>query len=82
MLPQKTQLPEHSDLIQVDYLTISKKSKKIPYKVFKEALQVILEICNRTTRRKIQRSFGKVLNALDSTTITVGILLSQKPYLL
>ena len=53
----------------VNYSTFSKKASDVPYYVFKKLFGLILEKCNRPTRRILNLS--KDLLAIDSTTVTV-----------
>lgn len=58
-------------LRQVDHSTISKKAKDVPYEVFKRLLQLMIELCNRPTRRSL--GIPKELLVIDSTQVTVGL---------
>ena len=59
-----------SGLPKADYSTFAKKAKDVPFPLFKRIFQLLLEKCNRPTRRQLR--FPKELLLIDSTTITVG----------
>ena len=61
---------EACGLRQMNYSTISKKAKEVPFAVFKQLLDVVMKKCNRTTRRRL--GLPKELLAVDSTTISAG----------
>lgn len=54
----------------VDYSTISKKAAYVDYKIAKKLFEILINKCNRSTRRVLK--LPKDLLAVDSTTITVG----------
>lgn len=56
-------------LPKVDYSTLSKKAKEVPYEVFLELFYIIFSKINRKSRRKIASKCGRVLKAVDSTRI-------------
>lgn len=57
-------------LPSIDYSTISKKAKDVPFEIFKDLFALACSRCNRNIRRKL--NFPKELLLVDSTTITVG----------
>lgn len=57
-------------LSRADHSTISKKAKSVPFEVFKQLLQLLIQKCNRPTRRRLR--IPKELLVVDSTSITVG----------
>lgn len=54
----------------VDHSTLSKKAKHVPYELFKRLLTILIELCNRKTRRSL--GIPKELLIVDSTQVTVG----------
>lgn len=58
------------NLEPVDHSTFSKKASEVPYELFKKLFHLLLDKCNRETRRAL--GFPDNLLAIDSTTITVG----------
>ncbi|WNS41140.1 IS4 family transposase [Paenibacillus sp. MMS20-IR301] len=54
----------------VNYSTLSKKAKAVPFSVFKRLLNLMLGLCNRKTKRTL--GIPKDLLIVDSTTISVG----------
>jgi hypothetical protein len=58
------------NLERVDHSTFSKKASAVPYELFKKLFHLLLEKCNRKTRRSL--NLPKGILAIDSTTITVG----------
>jgi len=58
------------NLERVDHSTFSKKASEVPYELFKKLFHLLLEKCNRKTRRSL--NFPEDILAIDSTTITVG----------
>ena len=58
------------NLESVDHSTFSKKAGEVPYELFKKLFHLLLDKCNRATRRALD--FPEELLAVDSTTITVG----------
>lgn len=54
----------------VDHSTLSKKAKDVPFELFKRLLDLMIERCNRSIRRKL--GIPKGLLVVDSTKITVG----------
>lgn len=58
------------NLETVDHSTFSKKASAVPYELFKKLFHLLLEKCNRKTRRAL--NIPKDILAIDSTTITVG----------
>lgn len=79
--PSQEERKKHPELCHADYSTISKKAKDVPFAIFKQTLHEILKQCNRKTRRHIHQRTGKILCALDSTTMTVGLTrLPWAPY--
>src|SRR3954452_21529164 len=61
-------MKSHTDLVAVDYSTLSKKASEVPYSFFKELFHLFLGKCNRSTLRKLDLP----ILATDSTTMTVG----------
>lgn len=59
-----------SGLTLANYSTFSKKAKAVPFELFKRLFDLILQKCNRQTKRQLK--FPKELLLVDSTTITVG----------
>jgi len=57
-------------LPSIDYSTISKKSKDVPFEIFKDLFALDCSRCNRNIHGKL--NFPKELLLVDSTTITVG----------
>ena len=57
-------------LPKVNYSTLSKKAKEIPFEIFLCICNYILWKVNRATRRKINPVFSRLLAAIDSTCIT------------
>lgn len=57
-------------LVDVDHSTISKKMKELDYRLMKKALALVVDKCNRATRRSLK--IPKQLLLVDSTTMTVG----------
>lgn len=57
-------------LVAVDYSTLSKKMKELDYRLMKEAFALVVDKCNRATRRALK--IPNRLLLVDSTTITVG----------
>ncbi|MFD1179722.1 IS4/IS5 family transposase, partial [Paenibacillus puldeungensis] len=55
----------------VDHSTLSKKAKDVPFELFKRMLNLMISLCNRSTRRKL--AIPKELLLVDSTKITVGL---------
>lgn len=55
----------------VDHSTLSKKAKDVPFELFKRLLHLMIDLCNRKTRRAL--GIPKELLIVDSTTITVGL---------
>ncbi|MBA4496336.1 IS4 family transposase [Paenactinomyces guangxiensis] len=62
-------MKSHTDLVAVDYSTLSKKASEVPYSFFKELFHLFLGKCNRSTLRKLDLP----ILATDSTTMTVGV---------
>lgn len=60
-----------SGLRTVDHSTLSKKAKDVPFELFKRMLDLMIQLCNRATKRKL--GIPKDLLVVDSTKITVGI---------
>lgn len=56
-------------LPQVDYSTLSKKMKSIPFEIFIDCFYLIFEKCNRKNKRKIRSNCGRIIKAVDSTRI-------------
>lgn len=57
-------------LKNLDYSTLSKKAKEVPFEIFKDLLHLLVSRCNRPTRRRLR--LPKELLLIDSTQITVG----------
>ena len=57
-------------LVDIDHSTISKKMKKLDYRLMKQAFALIVDKCNRATRRALK--IPNRLLLVDSTTITIG----------
>ena len=57
-------------LPKVDYSTLSKKAKEIPFEIFLYICNHILAKSNRTTRRKMDPVISRMVAAIDSTCIT------------
>lgn len=53
-----------------DYSTLSKKAKEVPYEIFQELCNLILEKATRKYRRKLEPIAMRLLAAIDSTRIT------------
>lgn len=60
-----------SGLRAVNYSTLSKKAKDVPYELFKRLLHHMIGLCNRKTRRVL--GIPRELLIVDSTKITVGL---------
>lgn len=58
-------------LPKMDYSSLSKKAKDIPFEIFKQLFHLFVQKCNRRTQRKLK--FPKELLVTDSTKITVGV---------
>jgi hypothetical protein len=54
----------------VDYSTLSKKLGQLDYELMKQIFALIVQKCNRVTRRTLK--IPNWLLLIDSTTITVG----------
>lgn len=54
----------------VDHSTLSKKAKDVPFELFKQLLNLMIQLCNRSTRRRL--GIPQDLLLVDSTKITVG----------
>jgi len=67
---QGEQVASDFNLEKVNYSTFSKKAAEVPYELFKKLFYLLLEKCNRKTRRSL--NLPKDILAIDSTTITVG----------
>lgn len=61
---------DSSGLRPVDHSTLSKKAKDVPFELFKQLLNLMIDLCNRSTRRHL--GIPKALLLVDSTKITVG----------
>ncbi|MGO4546644.1 IS4 family transposase [Paenibacillus sp. 2TAB23] len=59
-----------SGLERVNYSTISKKAKEVPFELFKQLLSLMIKKCNRSARRRLR--IPKQLLVVDSTKITTG----------
>lgn len=57
-------------LVDVDHSTLSKKMKELDYQLMKETFAMVVDKCNRATRRDLK--IPNRLLLVDSTTITVG----------
>jgi hypothetical protein len=57
-----------SDLQAVDHTTICKKAGLVPYLIFKELFALLVQRCNRHTKRTLKLPFP--LYAVDATVIT------------
>lgn len=57
-------------LVSVDYSTLSKKLGQLDYQLMKRVFSLIVNKCNRVTRRALK--IPNQLLLVDSTTITVG----------
>jgi hypothetical protein len=55
----------------VDHSTVSKKAKDVPFELFKRLLHLMIQQCNRKTRRCL--GIPRDLLVVDSTKITVGL---------
>ncbi|AIQ67656.1 IS4 family transposase [Paenibacillus graminis] len=55
----------------VDHSTLSKKAKQVPFALFKRLLTIMIELCNRKTKRSL--GIPKELLVVDSTQVTVGM---------
>lgn len=53
----------------VDYSTISKKAKEVPFMIFIELFYIIFSNCNQQNKRKIRSKCGRILKIIDSTRI-------------
>ncbi|MGG1556495.1 IS4 family transposase [Paenibacillus ferrarius] len=60
-----------SGLRKVNYSTLSKKAKDVPFELFKRLLHHMIQLCNRKTRRAL--GIPKELLVVDSTKITTGL---------
>lgn len=58
-------------LPKMDYSSLSKKAKDVPFEIFKRLFHLFVQKCNRRTQRKLK--FPKELLVTDSTKITVGV---------
>lgn len=58
-------------LPEMDYSTLSKKAKSVPFEIYKQLFHHLVQKCSRHVRRKL--NFPKELLITDSTKITVGI---------
>lgn len=54
----------------VNYSTLSKKAKEVPFSLFKRLLKLMIGLCNRKAKRSL--GIPKELLIVDSTTISVG----------
>jgi hypothetical protein len=61
-----------SDLVNVDYSTLSRKASHVPYGILKDTFHELVQRCNRRTRRSIGELPILSASGCDSTTITVG----------
>lgn len=69
-------------LPKVNYSTLSKKAKEIPFEIIQYICNHILSKANHEVRRKMNPQFGRLLAAIDSTCITAHInKLEWTPYL-
>lgn len=66
------QMKTRTDLVNVDYSTLSRKGSEIPYEIWKDTFHAFIQKCNRRTRRSIGDLPILAVSACDSTTITVG----------
>ena len=57
-------------LSPVNYSTVSKKARDVPYEIFKDLFHLLISKCNRSKRRT--KVVKQALLLVDSTTITVG----------
>ena len=57
-------------LVDIDHSTLSKKMKNLDYGLMKKAFALVVDKCNRATRRALK--IPKRLLLVDSTTLTVG----------
>jgi hypothetical protein len=57
-----------SDIPSVDYSTLSKKAKEVPYKIIRDVFQLLLTRTTRSLRRKFLNKYK--IYAIDSTMIT------------
>lgn len=57
------------NLVEVNYSTLSKKAKEVPFEIFLEVFHLIFEKCNRKDKRKIRSKYGRIIKIVDSTRI-------------
>jgi len=53
--------------VKLDYSTLSKKSKEIPYEIALELLERIMTEANRSKRRKITKEYNRFVRSFDTT---------------
>lgn len=54
---------------RLDFSSLSLKGKNIDYKIFKTMFQKLLEMLNRSEKRKFNKKMGKVIASVDATLI-------------
>ncbi|OYD08796.1 hypothetical protein [Paludifilum halophilum] len=64
------QLPTCTGLPSVDHSTLAKKAREVPFEMMQEILHTVIQRTSRNVRRTFSLPFP--IEALDSTTITVG----------
>lgn len=73
---------EQYSLARVDYSTISKKAKAVPFQIYLTLCNQVLEKTNRLVRRKMKPTWERLTAAIDSTCITAHkTKLPWAPYL-
>ena len=67
---ESARLGSSHGLTKVNYSTLSGKAGEVPYEIFKHMFQMLVQKCNRQTRRHL--NLPKDLLLIDSTTITAS----------
>ncbi|MEK3875337.1 IS4 family transposase [Paenibacillus sp. FSL M7-0420] len=76
---QSARVGSNYDLPKVHYSTLSGKAGEVPYDIFKRLFQMLVQKCNRQTRRHL--NLPKDLLLIDSTTVTAAnSRMSWAPY--
>lgn len=58
---------EKNGLRKVDYSTLSRKSKEIPYEITLELLELTMGRCNRSSRRQVTKEYNRFIRIFDTT---------------
>ena len=58
-----------NSLVKVDHTSISKKSKEVPYEIYLETCQNIINRSNRAVRRKVSAKYNRIVKAIDTTRV-------------